>query len=476
MKITDNIMKWLIPISAFLLIFLIACSEDFPSNVESKEFVELKSIKITNAGPLGNEVLVGRVDENTKSIWFPRVEPDTDFSKLKFEVELSDGAMLDKDFYEVVIEEGQAEKDLIIKVLNGTRFREYRAMLRLNVPVWGADFKKGTYYDYTGNEIGNPVYPDFTSSVTRGSGFDGEHVLIVTRAAGGSHLLKASDLRKYEIKPLKLNMENVGGGTFPVNVGDIAFGHTYIANLSGGKVSPFKIYHWTDPSAPAEVIGNFNIANIPGAGDRHGDNMSMSIDKNGNGYMFFGDNAQKFILRIKVSNFTTLSEPTVLPSLAGLTFVMSYNRVGTSDDYIMTGYESAIHLVNEGGSISYSLDKSAIPLRSSDARIFEFNKERYLMATTAARSGSDPTVFNVYDITKGKTTAESLKVFNDESDKKPLLDYSLMGPINTAPATRTAYHITKGADGSDEMLTLFTATNDAGFVLIDFPIKSLEGE
>ena len=83
MKITDNIMKWLIPISAFLLIFLIACSEDFPGNVESKEFVELKSIKITNAGASGKEVLEGRVDENTKSIWFPRVEPDTDFSNFR---------------------------------------------------------------------------------------------------------------------------------------------------------------------------------------------------------------------------------------------------------------------------------------------------------------------------------------------------------------------------------------------------------
>lgn len=475
MKITDNIMKWMLPISAFLLIFLIACSEDFPVNVESKEFVELKSIKIINAGASGNEVLVGRVDENTKSIWFPRVEPATDFSNLKFEVELSDGAVLDKESYEVVLEEGQAEKDLIVKVINGKRFREYRAILRLNIPVWGADFKKPSIYDYTGNEIGNPVYPDFTSSVTRGSGFDGEHVLIVTRAAGGSHLLKASDLRKYEIKPIKLNMENVGGGTFPVNVGDIAFGHTYIANLSGGKVSPFRIYHWTDPSAPAEMIGDFNIANIPGAGDRHGDNMSMNIDKNGNGYMFFGDNAQKFILRIKVANFTTLSDPTVLTSIAGLTFVMSYNQVGNTEDYIMTGYEAPIYVVNESATVKYTLDKAAIPLRTSDARIFEFNKERYLMGTTAARSGSDPTVFSVYDITKGGNTVEALTNFST-SDRKSVFEYSLMGPVNTAPATRTSYHVTKGADGKDKTLTVFTATNDAGFVLIDFPIKTLEGE
>lgn len=474
MKIKINILKWMLVGSAFILIILIGCSEDFPKNVESTEYTVLKSIKLINAGASGNQVLEGVVDETTKVIWFPRLDLTTDFTNIKFDAEVSEGATLDKESYEFNFQPGEAQKDVIIKVVNGKRFREYRVILRLNIPVFGADFEKGVLFDYSNNDSGNPTYPAFTSLLTRGSGFDGEHVLIVTRAAGGSHLLKADDLRKNEIKPIPLNLENVGGGTLPVNVGDIAYGHTYIANLSGGKVSPFRIYHWTDPSKPAEMIGNFNIANIPGTGDRHGDNMSLNIDKNGNGFIYYGDNAQKFILRIKVSNFTTLSDPTVLPSLSGLTFAMSYNQVGNSTDYIMTGYESAIHLVNDAAVVSYSLDRSAVPLRLSDVRILEFNKERYMMGTTAARSGSDPTVFYIYDLTKGNNTGEALKVFNDESDKKPVFDYSLQGPITTTPATRTAYHVTKDEDGKDKILTVYTATTDAGFVLIDFPIKTLE--
>lgn len=474
MKIKNNIYKWAIPFSILLMGLFFACSEDFPKNVESTKFTVLESIKILNAGADGNTIVEGVIDENRKTVWFPRLDPETDVSAIRFEATMSDGAKLDKDEYSFDFEEGADSKTIVLKVVNEPRFREYFVELRLNVPVFGADFGNGTIYDYSNNDLGNPVYPTFISSFTRGSGFDGNHVLIVTRAEGGSHLLNADDLRNNEIKPIPLNLENVGGGTFPVNVGDIAYGHTYIANLSGGQVSPFRIYHWTDPSAPAERIGDFNIANIPGAGARHGDNMSLNIDKNGNGYMYFGDNAVKSILRIKVTNFTALSEPTVLPSATGLTFVMSYNQVGNSGDYIMTGYESAIHLANESASISYSLDRTAIPLRASDARVFEFNEERYLMATTAARGGSDPTVFYVYDITKGENTVDALTIFNDESDKNPVYNYSLMGPINTAPATRTSYHVTKDADNNDETLTIYTATNDAGFVIIDFPIKTLD--
>src|SRR5690606_24659319 len=137
-------------------------------------------------------------------------------------------------------------------------------------------------FDFSNAPGGSPVYPTFTRLLTRGAGFDGEHVLIVTRAEGGSHLLSIQDLRGGNVEPIPLNMDGVGGGTYPVNCGALINGHTYIASLSGGQVSPLKIYHWTDPAAAPEVIADINVASIAGAGVRHGDNLSVNLDDSGN--------------------------------------------------------------------------------------------------------------------------------------------------------------------------------------------------
>lgn len=385
---------------------------------------------------------------------------------------MSTGAKLDQEYYTWNFSSGQSEKTQVIKVVNNERFREYLVKLQLLLPLFGAEFTKAQIFDYTNNSLGNPVYPTFVSLLTRGSGFDGEHVLIVTRASGGSHLLKASDLRNYNVSPIPLNLTGVSGGTFPVNVGAQVNGHTYIANLSGGQTSPFKIYHWTNPSAAPDVIANLNISTIPGAGNRHGDNMSVNLDANGNGFMYFGDNAVSKILRLKVTNYTTISDPTVLTNSPGSSFVMSFNKVGNTGDYIYTGYDAPIRLANESAVISFALSNTAVPLRGSDARVISFNGERYLIMTTAARTGSDAVVLYVYDITKGSTTAEALQLFNDRTDKSAVFQYSLLGPVNVAPSTQTGWYITKDANGKDDKLTLYTASADAGFVIIDFPKKS----
>lgn len=469
----NKIFKYWVAAAVMMVALVTSCKKDFPTNVDSPDEVVLKSIKIVNAGANGNTVVEGVVDENTKTVSFPRIDTLTDFSNLKFEAELSNGAKLDQDSYAFDFAEGESQKTQVIKVVNNKRFREYLVTLRLMVPVFGADFTKPEIYDYTNNEIGNPKYPTFVSLSTRGSGFDGEHVLIVTRAAGGSHLLKVSDLKQYNINPIALNQTGLTGGTLPVNVGAQVNGHTYIANLSGGTTSPFKIYHWTDPSAAPDVIANINIASIEGAGTRHGDNMSVNLDANGNGYMYFGDNAVSKILRLKVTNYTTISEPTVLPNASGSSYVMSFNQVGNTSDYIYTGYDAPIRVANESAVISYSLPSTAVPQRGSDARVVYFNGERYLMMTTAARTGSDATVLLVYDITKGGSITEALEIFAAKEDKAPIYQYSLLGPVNTTPSTQTGWHVIKDANGKDEKLMLYTATADAGFVIIEFPKKTL---
>lgn len=467
------IKRYWVLVAASMLVLITACTKEFPSNVDSPDEVVLKSIKIVNAGANGNGVVEGVIDENKKTISFPRLDTLTDFSQIRFEGEMSNGARFEQPSYAFEFAPGESVKTQVVKIVNNKRFREYMVTLRLLIPVFGADFGKPEIYDYTNNALGNPRYETFVSLNTRGTGFDGEHVLIVTRHALGSHLLKVSDLKQNNATPVPLNLTGVSGGTFPVNVGAQVNGHTYIANLSGGQASPFKIYHWTNPAAEPEVIANLNIASIPEAGNRHGDNMSVNLDANGNGFMYFGDNAISKILRLTVTNYTTISNPTVLTNAPGSSLSMSFNQVGNTSDYIYTGFDAPIRLANESGAISYSLSNTAVPLRGSDARVITFNSERYLIMTTAARSGSDAVVLYVYDITNGSTTAEALKLFNEKAEKPEVFKYSLLGPVNTAPGTQTGWYVTKDAEGKDEKLTLYTASADAGFVLIDFPKKTL---
>lgn len=469
MKITNNIYKWILPVSILLMGFLFACSEDFPSNVESSNYTVLESIKIVNAGANGNTVLEGKIDENKKTVWFPRLDPDTDLSAIRFEATMSNGAKLDKDAYAFDFEEGKDSKTVTIKVVNDPRFREYHVELRLNIPVYGGDFKNFTAYDHSGNT--ESIYPTFSGSLTRGTGFDGEHVLIVTRHEMGSHLLSVDDLKNGIVKPIKLNMTGVSGGIFPVNRGAIVNGHTYVINLSG--LTGLKIYHWKNPEEAPQVILTANPADIEGAGDRHGDNYSMNLDKDGNGFIFLGANNVKSILRFTVKNYTEVSDPKVLPTHFGVSNVLTYNRVEDTDDYLISGYDTPnIYVVDNESSLSYTFTSNVIDIQNVGARILSFNGERYLMYAISPRR-KDNAVLYIYDITQGANTVEALQLF-DSGDKTPLLQYSLGGSFNTAPGTDTGYKVIKDAQGKDSVLRVYVGSNDAGFAVIDIPKKELD--
>lgn len=471
MRIINNIYKWVIPVSILLMGFLFACSEDFPDNVESSQYTVLESIKILNAGADGNTVVEGRIDENTKTVWFPRLDPDTDVSAIRFEATMSDGAKLDKEEYSFEFDEGSDSETIVVKVMNEPRFREYYVELRLNVPVFGADFQKFTAYDHSGNDLGAPVYPTFASHLTRGSGFDGEHVLIVTRHEMGSHLLKVDDLKNGEVNPIKLNMTGVSGGIFPVNRGEIIDGHIYVINLSGQW--GLKVYHWENPEDEPEIIVEANPANIDGAGDRHGDNYSMNLDENGNGYIFLGANNKTSILRFTIKNWTELTETKVLETHPGVSNVMTYNQVEDTDEYLLSGYDTKnIYLVDSESSLSYTLSSDEIDSQGVGARVVSFNGERYLMLAISPRYSGNPVLY-VYDITRGSTIKEALQIF-EESGNKAIFSYSLGGSQNIAPGTDTGYKVLKDAEGNDSILRLYAASNNAGFVVIDIPKKELD--
>lgn len=476
MKIINKISRFGLFLSAAIVLFSTSCREQLPSAMDTTDkFVEIKSIKIVNAGPSENEVIEGVINEASKQISFPRISPESNLNAIRFEVEASNGAVLDKDSYSFVFEEGESSKNLTIKLVNEPRFREYVVTLRLLVPVFGADFSKAVVYDYSNSSNSLGIYESFKSANVRGTGFDKETILIVDRGDNFVHLLNTEELKQGNVNPIPLNNTGITGGTFTLHSGAVVGDHIYAANLSGGQASPLKIYHWTDPTQAPAVIANINVAEISGAGVRHGDNMSVALDESGNGFIYFGDNAGTKILRLSVSGFTNITNPVVFNMpVAGPGAWTTYNRIGNSDEYIFTGHDAAIYLMNNSGGSQGNLLKTTVPARGSDARVFNFNGERYLMMLTAARTGSEPTVFMIYNITRGATVLEGLKNLEAAAERVPVYQYSLGGPVNINPATQTGYYIKKDAEGNDETLVVYGSSFQAGFIYVEIPKNALD--
>jgi len=473
MKTFNLIRKWgVLPGLLVMLILFNACKDDLPSAMDTSDKISrLDAIRLINAGPDGNVVLEGTIDQDRKEINFPRIDPATDFSNLRFEIEAAPGTRLEHDSYAVPFQEGQSSRAIVIKVVNEPRSTEYFATFRLNIPVFGAEFSKAQVYDYLG-------YPSFTGLNTRGTGFDGEHVLVIDRGAAGPHLLAVSDLKNNVINRIPLNITGVTGGTFAYNMGAQVNGHTYLVSLSGSAASPLKIYHWTDPSAAPQVIGDFNVGAIAGAGARHGDNVSFNLDENGNGYIYLisNDAAPAPILRLKVTDYTTISEPFVVVAPVAYGQWSSYLQIGNMDQYLLTSNTQPISVVNANGVSAYRLAPASVSAKGTDARIIHFNGERYLMQITVARTGTETTVLEVYDITRGESVVQAFEIFEaqEPEDREPVYSRHMSSITNGAPASQTGYHILKDADGNDESLMIFGGAADVGFTIIEFPKKTLD--
>ncbi len=318
--------------------------------------------------------------------------------------------------------------------------------------------------------------PGGTGSISRCADFDGELVLIVKRTP--PYVLKYEDLKAGKIEPQELDMTGVEGGTFPVNCGFLANGHIYIASLSGAAASPLKIYYYETPSSQPEVIGNFT--NIPGADARHGDMLSANIDKNGDGYIFFGSSNSKNFVRIKVSGHKTTSEPTVLANNSNATANTYVYRIEDTDKYLWSGLRLPVTLSDENvtpGGASLPLDDNILPKESVAARMFTFNQERYLMACVAKyrRRKQGNAALDVYNLTKGANEEEAMENFKAAESHKP--DYSAIiggDSGNTAPGISTNYHIVKDSNGNDEKLIIFGYRMNTGFVIAEFGIKKEE--
>jgi hypothetical protein len=447
---------------------LVSCGDNYPASMDSPYDTDLLAIKILNAGEKGDQVVEGTIDEEKKEVNFPKLDTLTNFSALRLEAKLSDGAQLEKTELDCKMAPDDEQKKLIIRVLNHNRYKDYFMTVRKHIPSWGAEFKNATVYSFAGDNR----YEDFKTLDTRGADFDGQHVLVVTRTDNKPHLLKVADIKAGVINRIPLDLTGVSGGTFPYNMGALANGHIYMATLAIKTKSVLKVYYWETPSSTPEVIFSANLEDILESGKRYGDNMSLNIDKNGDGYIFFGENTAQNILRLTVSDHKNVSEPIILPADPKMKVSMNIYRYENTSDYLYSGLAMPITLSSNAAQKKFSLSAANQPAEAVAARAFMFNNKRYLITCAAgfgSASKATPTLY-VYDISKGSNLAEALERFEAASQHEPVYSFILGGTGNSAPSPCTNFYIERDANGKDAKLYLFASRGESGFVIIEAPI------
>lgn len=461
-----------------LLAILSACEDKLPTYEESSDLAIIESIRILNAGEHHDEILTGKVDEDTKIISFPKLSPESNFEAMEIQATMPPGAHLEKSVFSVNFAEGEAQKDIVLRVINNKRFKEYYLRLRLDIPPTGADFEKTRIYDYTANSEGQPTYPSFTGLSTRGYAFTQKYAVIPSRAKGiPPHILEVEKLRQYKVEPIEA--KGIPGGFFNVNNAAAENGHVYFFNLALGKSSGFNIWYCdanTDPQAQFVNLGPIKFGELDGGQGRYGDGSGLVLDEKGNGYLYVAANPGVAVGRVRITNYNQLSDPKNLPTPVNLSNTGNVSGFVDKDKVFVTSHEAPLIVADVDLREIMRIPTEVVPARAEDARIVHFNGERYLLTLTCARTGEDATVLYLYDITKGKTDLEALKDFVERETHKPIFEYSLAGPTNLAPSVRTGFSVEKDAKGRDVRLTISGGTTDAGFVIIDFPVKQNEKE
>ena len=460
---------------------MISCSDDDKYPDTTADETVIYNIRILNAGVDGNEIVVGTVNENTKEITFPEVHMETDLSKVRFDANVSDRAVLDSIEYNFVVPEGASQYKRTIAVVNGLRKREYYVTIRLDVPVWGADFttSKVKVFDYTNailkledyavGSIDKPVY-NTDATFGRQYGLSLQNVLIVNRNATGPGLVKLSDIKQGNIGNFtSLVGSDVSTEAWYSSGGVITNGHVYVSNgTPWGNTLYLRSWEENHPEVAPKIISY----DYPVGPRRYDGFLSADINAEGNGFFFISGNTNvpenEKIVRFSVTGFSNKASVDLFPGPTPFTGTWAaINHVpGTSDDYIYSGWNSnnaPVRLVGANGSVKYSIPLDNISKTKGDVKIIVFNQERYLMAMDAEGT------FFVYDITQGATTQAALELMNTGD---PLFTYSLGGAVPTANASMSTAWI---ADGN-ETLYLLAGGVQAGFVVFEIPKKVKENQ
>jgi len=473
-------------VSLFSLIVFSCKSEDYGDWENSPDLTWVKSVRMVIDG----DVYEGKMNENKKQIHFHTLPKDIDLSNVRFRGRFpDDNCSFDKDSYDFTMDPGEVQTTKVISVVNGKRKREYYVTLRLNTPPPGADFNKAKVYNFSAgvfNSVAGTRYADFGSVSTRFADMDLEHVLVVGRdnttnnvPNSKPHLLRLSDLKQGVIDPIFLNIEGATGGTFSYNAGRIINGHVYLCNLctsfsSGGT---FKLYHWNaaTPDNEPDLVANYTSTDLTAGNDlvkaRYGDYMSLDVNGRGSGYVFSKVNGNDDgMLSIKLEGFIK-SEPPTIVNVPGnaYSWATCYPVEGNAGEYLYSGERAPLRLIDGNGKVLYTV--TAFPLVSGfadgcAARIINFNGARYLL--TLDNVGNFGTgIIRVYNVSKGETTEEALKTF-DEGDalaKAPLFSFSLAGSI---PTDNTCAHLGFVKDGNDTLYIIGAAVS-TGFAIVELP-------
>ena len=366
-------------------------------------------------------------------------------------------------------------------------------------PTPGADIAAAVVHDFSVATGNAPAA--FAAEDTRGTDFDGEHVLVVERANGGAtpnpHLYKVSDLLANNLSPIALDVTGVEGGTHVVSSGSLNHGHIYICNLTTAlnKDMPLKVYHYADANATPETVWAWDgVLSVTEEGDtigapaRLGDNISINIDANGNGYAFFcgQEGSAEKVYRVQITNFTQFSNPTELILDVPFPYYGYINEVPEAGQYIFKShYMAVIRLMDANGvslmeDIELDATESGLnPRGGVDPHVIMFNRARYLVLAApynnGKRIGKEPAVF-IQDITDGVDTKAALikwseLLYDEEYLWEPTYFYSLDtdAGIDAGNKTVAACAAQCNAAEVDGKLVVFVAATKAGFALIEFP-------
>ena len=365
-------------------------------------------------------------------------------------------------------------------------------------PTPGVDIAAAVVHDFSMATENVPAA--FTAENTRGTDFDGEHVLVVARSEDGTaaepHLYRVSDLLQDNASNrINLNVTGIEGGTHVVSSGSLNHGHIYICNLTTAlsKADPLKVYHYADANAAPETVWAWDgVLSITEDGDtigapaRLGDNISVNLDESGNGYVFFcgQEGSAEKMYRVQVTNFTQFSNPTEIILDVPFPYYGYVNQVPEAGQYIFKShYMAVIRLMDADGQLlmdDVELDatESGLNPRSGvDPHVIVFNRGRYLIFSTpynnGKRIGAGPGLF-MQDITDGVDTKAALikwseLVYDEEVYWEPTYHYSLDPTEPEANKTVGACAAQCNAAEVDGKLVVFTAATKAGFALIEFP-------
>lgn len=343
-----------------------------------------------------------------------------------------------------------------------------------DAPAAGINFKAPIIHDFSLKT--SNVFPDFTAENTRSADFDGEYILIVSREGGTNpKVLRARDVLANNASPIALKTTGVAGGTYAISAGRLMQGHIYICNLSTGlsstEAGKLKLYYWDTPQSDPQLILDFNgiVNSETTTAGRFGDNISLDLDEEGNGYVYFIHQTAGEILRFTITGFTTVDEPKLIKPEMTATYYGCYNKVGSENEYLYTSTTAPqIKLLDSDGKQLAQIDKlkqnDTDASHTTDAHIINYNSGRYLIMTSGRQSASwaFPALF-IYDITEGFNTVAALVNYQNTAPN-PVYFYQM----GESAASGGCAGIAAWAP-VDGKLCVLAAAPRSGFVLIEFP-------